>query len=373
MSSQLRRSYDTDSIVLRRIFAYDISNNSPFSTGYVLTTTTKGSATFLNLLSSLSSVGWSNLPVQISTVAADLLSTINSLAPNYPSSADVFLPSTVAGLGTAGYLSSAVIEGPLNSSIIGLGSSDYISTLSLNSTIAGLGNSYYISSSQLLSTVEGLGSAKYISSPSLLSTVEGLGSAGFVSSFSLLSTTQGLLNVQSSIQIFRSTYSNLLVGNFCNVGFIYSTISTNITSLSTMRFDIGNALREKIIPSTTKLDIELKQNVQFSYYDTASRDYQFNSYLLRGSTFTNSNIIGQETLTFYILNDNAINLPFFFQEKTRYIVNTPETLSSIKYNPDFTTLSLHHTFGRPIPITNQFFASPASSICATVVLDNTYQ
>lgn len=371
MSSQLRRTYDTDSIVLRRIYAYDISNNSPFSTSYLLTATTKGSATFLNILSSLSSVGWSNLPVQISTVAADLLSTIISFSPNYPSSAETFLPSTVIGLGTSGYISTSM----LTSTVIGLGTLGYLSAAvvagPLNSTVIGLGSSDYISSTQLFSTLEGLGTYRYISTASLFSTVEGLGSSDYVSTFSLVSTTQGLFNTQSTIQIFRSTFANLITGNFSNQAFIYSTLSTNIVSLSTIRFDIGNSLREKIIPSTTKLDIELKQNVQFSYYDGISRDYQFNSYLLRGSTFTNSNILGQESITFYVLNDNTINLPFFFQEKTRYIVQDPFTLSSIKYNPDFTTLSLHHTFGPPIPTTNQFFASPASSICATVVLDNT--
>jgi hypothetical protein len=64
-------------------------------------------------------------------------------------------------------------------------------------------------------------------------------------------------------------------------------------------------------------------------------------------------------------------LSFFFQEKTRFLITNPLILSTLRNDGQFSTLTLHHTFGSVIPTTNQFFASPASSICATVVLDNT--
>lgn len=417
MSSSARRTYDTDSIVLRRIFAYDISNNSPFSTGFLLTSLTKGTASFVSPNVTLSTIGFPNLPATISTTNGYLLSTAQLVGFTFTSSSAVFLPSTVVGLGTSGYLSSAslgpffastnqnlgslnyvstsflnnslgstlvglgtfgyvssgVVTGPVTSTSIGLGTLGYISSASMVSSFVGLGTLAYVSSSQLVSTVVGLGTSGYVSTSQLASTVVGLGTSRYVSSTQLQSTVLGLgsLGYLSTVQIFRSTYSNRLPGNWSNVGFLYSNISTNTIALSTIQFDLGSTLRTRIVPSTTRLDIELKPNLQFSYYDTESRDYQFNSFLVRGSSFVQSNVIGQESLTYYILNTNPINLPFFFQEKTRFLVNNPLVLSTLRDDVGFSTLSLHHTFGTRVPTTNQFFASPASSICAMVVLDNT--
>ena len=155
-----------------------------------------------------------------------------------------FLTSTVIGLGTAGYISTAsggvaVLPGglvstanltnlistsffdtQLISTVIGLGSADYISSSqllstsaglveliqnppggvtpeNLTSTVIGLGSADYISSSQLLSTSFGL--AALIQNPpggvtpeNLTSTVIGLGTVGYISSSQLLSTSAGL-------------------------------------------------------------------------------------------------------------------------------------------------------------------------------------
>ena len=430
MSASFRKTYDTDSIVLRRIFAYDISNNSPFSTGYILTSLTKGNASFVSPLVSLSTIGYTKIPDQISTLSGELFSTAQAMSLLYPSSTQFFLPSTVKGLGTSGYVStslfnqaltstsvglgtlgyvsSAVLTVPITSTIIGLGtigyvsstqlqstveglgsanyisssqlsstlqglaSLSYISTTQLQSTVEGLGSSGYISSSQLVSTVQGFASAGFVSSLSLQSTVQGLGSSGYVSTSQLMSTTQGLgsAGYLSSVRILRSTYRNTNTASWSNIGYLYTNISTNLISLSTITFDLGPSMRSNIIPSTTRLDIELKPNVQFGYYDTTSGNYQFNSLLVQGTNFSSSNIVGIESMTYYILNGNVINLAFFFQEKMRFLINDPLTLSSIRDDPTRTTLSLHHTFLPRVPATNQFFASPASTICATVVLDN---
>jgi hypothetical protein len=448
-----RRTYDTQSIALRRIFAYDSSNNMPFSPGFILTSLTKGNASFVSPNVTLSTIGFPNLPATISTLSGELLSTAIQYSFTYTSSAVVFLPSTVAGLGTSGYLStsalgpyfastnqnlgslgyistsfydaktlstvqglgtlgyisSAVLTNPITSTIIGLGTVGYVSSTQLASTIDGLGTMGYVSSTQLASTIDGLGrigyisssqltssliglgTLGYISSAQLFSTISSLGTLGYVSTSQLTSTTIGLgtigfvsssqitssltgagtIGYLSTNRVFRSTYSNLITGNWSNVGYLFSSVSTNIVALSTIRFDLGPSLRSQIIPSTTKLDIELKANVQFAYYDTTSRDYQFNSFLCRGSSFSTTNIIGQESLTYYILNANAINLSFFFQEKTRFLINNPTVLSTLRNDGQFSTLTLQHTFGNRIPVTNQFFASPTSSICATVILDNT--
>lgn len=452
-----RKTYDTQSIALRRIFAYDISNNMPFSTGYVLTALTKGTASFVSPNVTLSTIGFPNLPATISTLSGELFSTAQFISLVYTSTIISYLPSTVAGLGTAGYvstsfydaktlstvqglgtvgyvstsfydatmistveglgtagyLSSAVVQAPIVSTVIGLGTVGYISSSQLLSSLTGLGSLGYVSSSQLTSSINGLvtlgyisssqltssltsslnglGTLGYLSSSQLFSSITSLGSLGYVSTSQLTSTVEGLASSRyisttqltstivglgsigylSTSQIFRSTYSNNLSGNWSNVGYLYSSISATTISLSSIRFELGAALRQQIIPSTTKLDIELKPNIQFVYYDAISRDYQFNSFLVRGVNFSTPNIIGQESITYYILNANAINLAFFFQEKTRFLINNPLVLSTLRNDTQFSTLSLHHTFGTRVPTTNQFFATPASSICASVVLDNT--
>jgi hypothetical protein len=110
----------------------------------------------------------------------------------------------------------------LVSTVTGLGSAGYISTLSLVSTTLGLQTSGFLSSPNLLSTVRGLGSAGYISTASLVSTTFGLQTSGFLSSLNLVSTVEGLgtigylsslngISLLSTQQIFTSSiyYLNL--------------------------------------------------------------------------------------------------------------------------------------------------------------------
>ena len=115
-----------------------------------------------------------------------------------------FLTSTVIGLGTAGYISTAsggvaVLPGGLVSTanLTNLISTSFFDT-QLTSTVTGLGSADYISSSQLLSTSAGL--VELIQNPpggvtpdNLTSTVTGLGSADYISSSQLLSTSFGLV------------------------------------------------------------------------------------------------------------------------------------------------------------------------------------
>lgn len=424
-----RKTYDTDSIVLRRIFTYDISN-SPFSTGYVLASLTKGVATFVSPNFILSTIGVSNLPAQLSSLQGELISTISTFYTNLPSSQQIFLPSTVTGLGSAGYISTS----QLTSTVQGLGSSGYVSTSYLTSTIEGLGTLGYLSSSVfgeiVVSTVTGLGSAGYISTSQLASTVEGLGSIGYISTLDLLSTTNGLsFNIstafvstvgglgnsgyistqqlisalQSTVNLLgsagyistasffstinnlgrygfisslastvRSSFSNNLVGNWCNAGFLYNNLGPYST-IQTFQFDIGNGMRNQMVPSTTNLDIEIKANSQFGYYDSRSIRYDFSTCLVKGVSLNPSSIISQESYSYYILNASAVNLPFFFHEKYRFLINDLSTISTLKTDTSFSSLSLFHVLGVSSPATNQFFSFPAKPTSITVVLDNTTQ
>ena len=82
---------------------------------------------------------------------------------------------------------------------------------SLYSTVQGLGSIGYISSLSLQSTIQGLGSIGYISSLSLQSTIQGLGSIGYISSLSLQSTVKSFNTNCSSLQ---GTFSS--IGVNCN-------------------------------------------------------------------------------------------------------------------------------------------------------------
>ena len=452
VNASSKKTYDTDSIVLRRMYAYTPATNVPISTNYILSADTKGSLSFKNPLSVLGTVGFSTIPAQVSTLDGLLFSTVYSFIPWYYSTPNSFLPSTVAGLtesgylnvyaltssieglGNLGFISSAQIETFLASSITGLGTVNYLSSTQLYSTVEGLGSAKYLSSTQLLSAITNLGSLKYLSSTQLLSSLTGLGSINYVSSLSLtstvysiqqstlnsfISTVQGLgtvgyisssettsslvglgsmffvssshlassfngvgtLGYISSTQLYssftqftslRSTFSNIATTpNWCNTNFLLCNLAVG-SRIKTIEFNLGNLFRNKISRSS-KIDIEVSPNLQFSYYDNNSGQYQFNTFLVLGSNFNTANIIGQESMNYYILNQNQINLSFFFQQKNRFLISDPAVISNIKYasstnNSNY--LSLWHTFGPAVPLTNQFFASPTSTNCVSVVLDN---
>jgi hypothetical protein len=134
----------------------------------------------------------------------------------------------------------------IQSTVEGLGSSGYVSSLSLQSTILGigLGNNGYVSSLSLQSTILGigLGNNGYISSLSLQSTVAGLGSLGnnaYVSSLSLQST---VLSFQTTVSTQRFMGSSMCINMpFNTSGFVldvngpsqsavlYSNVAANTT------------------------------------------------------------------------------------------------------------------------------------------------
>jgi hypothetical protein len=140
----------------------------------------------------------------ISTIVATSYSTLSTQIGlgGIPGSITGFqLQSTVSWIqGPAQYISTAdltssmtpFLNGSLSfmsniqSTVVGLGSSRYISSPTLLSSCVGLNN-------QDRSTVVGLGTYGYISSLSLQSTVQNLGSASYVSSLSLASTMAGIL------------------------------------------------------------------------------------------------------------------------------------------------------------------------------------
>jgi hypothetical protein len=120
----------------------------------------------------------SSLAVQVSSINGQVFGTVDPSA----------FTSTVAGLGSAGYVSSL----SLRSTVVGLGSVGFISTSALVSTTYGLQTSGFISTSALVSTTYGLQTSGFISTSALVSTTYGLQTSGFISTSALVSTTYGL-------------------------------------------------------------------------------------------------------------------------------------------------------------------------------------
>lgn len=236
LNTTLRRSYDTELLIFRTLFALDPETNIPISTNYVLTTDGIGGLVWLNPFTNLSTAG---------TGIGYLPSTINSLTSNLSTLSTAFstfaigLSSFSSLLGQA-YISSGIYTPQLTSTTLGLGSLGYISSPQLLSTVTGLGSASYVSSSQLVSTVDWfLDPSRYISTGNLVSTtanilplsqltstVRGLGSIGYVSTSQLVSTTNGLST------LMFSTFYSTLVPQFITP----SQLTSSISSLGTLGY-----------------------------------------------------------------------------------------------------------------------------------------
>ena len=244
-----RKGYDMDLTIFRSLFALDPNTNIPISTNW------------LTIADGIGGVQWNSLPSYMSTVSISNISMFDTTLTNNPYRHNITITNGGLFVDGAPVTGSGLNIVQLASSLQGLGTYGYVSTLSLYSTVRGLGTAGYVSSGTLTSTVVGLGTAGYMSSISLFSTVAGLGTAGYVStaqynSFSNLiyndfsyissgnlnSTTtnlfgyiQDIINSQGDGAISSFTvngtanfYSTLSVGTFFYINGNISTLSTSI-------------------------------------------------------------------------------------------------------------------------------------------------
>ena len=166
----------------------------------------------------------------------------------------------------------------LTSTVEGLGSSDYISTAgfrsSLISTVQSLGTVGYISSSGLrsflTSTVEGLGSSDYISSTrfirGLQSTTEGLGTMNYISANTLMTILQSTTTGLGTINYVSSSYlSNYVFNALANVGTSANYISAATLNLSLESTIVGlgtfNYISSSALQSTTEFLLDSSRYV----------------------------------------------------------------------------------------------------------------
>ena len=267
--ASFKKTYDTDSIVLRRIFAVNPDTNGRISANTFLVTGSNGLGYFQDAVAFLSTI---SVPTSLiagsgitltntngtytiatdNTGANNLTSTTIGLGQIYNSTilvpgtnitftsnanqitinglAALDLTSTTQGLGSLTYISSA----QLLSSLSGLDKLGYASLTQLASTTQGLGQIYNstilvagtnitfssnanqitingsaggggIAAADLTSTTKGLGSIGYISSTQLTSSLRGLATLGYISSAQLTSTIQNLGQIYNSTTLVAGT------------------------------------------------------------------------------------------------------------------------------------------------------------------------
>jgi hypothetical protein len=125
-------------------------------------------------------IGEGGIPGSITTYQLQSTVTWVQTQSKYVSTADLVSSMTPFLNGSMSFMSN------IQSTVVGLGTARYVSTATLQSTAVGI-------NSHRVSTVTGLGSIGYISSLSLQSTVQNLGLASYISSSALMSTVTGLL------------------------------------------------------------------------------------------------------------------------------------------------------------------------------------
>ncbi len=277
LNTTLRRSYDTEMLILRTLFALDPDTNMPISTNYVVTTDGIGGLQWMSPFQNLSTAGpgVGYLPSTLNSMSTTLAG-VSSLA----SSLQIGLSTLSTTIGNA-FLNSGIYLDNLTSTVTGLGSVNYISTAQLMSTVEGLGSSDYVSSSQLASTTAWfLDPSRYVSTGALISTtanilplsqlvstVTGLGSIGYVSSLSLTSTVQGISSLVFST-FFSSLFSSFitppqLISTISSLG-SYGYISTSqLTSTVAWFQDVSRYVSTGALVSTAA---GISTNLQTSFY-----------------------------------------------------------------------------------------------------------
>ncbi len=147
---------------------------------------------------------------------------------------DATLRSTNNGLGTFGYVSSLSLASTAG---FFLDSSRYVSTGALVSTTAGIiaGQTGTLSNAALTSTVVGLGTSGYVSTATMntaiTSTTRGLGTINYVSTASLQSTVAKLLDIANTSTFITIDRAGSL--NIYNAPVTVQNLAGNIIYLST--------------------------------------------------------------------------------------------------------------------------------------------
>jgi hypothetical protein len=155
------------------------------------------------------------------------------------------LTSTVVGLGTVGYVSTAALINHVSTAnLVNLVSTTYL-TSQLTSTVVGLGTVGYVSTAALINHVStanlvNLVSTTYLTSQ-LTSTVVGLGTVGYVSTAALINhvSTANLVNLVSTTYL-TSQLTSTVVG-LGTIGYVSTAALTNLVSTANLLYLVSTS------------------------------------------------------------------------------------------------------------------------------------
>ncbi len=333
LNTTLRRSYDTEMLILRTLFALDPDTNMPISTNFVLTTDGIGGLVWQNPFDNLSTAG---------AGLGYLPSTIESLRSNVSSMSSILpaLQSGLSSLSTAlgqAYISTGIYTFQLTSTVEGLATSGYVSTSQLASTVQGLASASYISSPQLVSTVAWFQDpSRYVSTGALVSTtaglmpygqlvstVQGLGTMGYISSLSLTSSLTSTVSGLSTT-IFSTFYSTL-VPQFISP----LQLTSSISSLATLGYVSSSQLASTVAWLTDPSRYVSSGNV-VSSIAALSTSLQNTYYIDNGGNF---NILGGTVIVSSV--QSVVFLSTFVLSSLTY-KGTNGIITPVRY-PDATT------------------------------------
>ena len=265
------------------------------------------STTLYSTITSLASFGYiSSLQLLSTTRGSDnqLISTAAGLTLTISTFVDPNeLASTVIGLGSAGFISSIALDARLASTTMGLGSAGYVSTASLVSTTLFFQTAGFVSSPNLLNLVSTPNLLNLVSTPNLLnlvstpnllnlvstqglsttlySTITSLASFGYISTSQLVSTTLGLqtagfLSSPNLLNLVSTTYlSTVLYSTITNLG-SFGYMSSVVSSFLTLSTGTQTT-------STTRYIDTLNTNSTYNIYVRSTFLY-FNNYIVAGVT-----------------------------------------------------------------------------------------
>ena len=238
---------------------------------------------------------------------ANLTSTVTGTNSNISSMIDpTELTSTVTGLGTANFISSVGLTTILNSTVTGVNTTiaAMIDPVELASSITGLGTTGFISSlgldARFASTTANLGTAGYLSSSQLLSTVQGLGSAGYASTsyvvgqISSFSTAMGRLSATFTGSTIFLSAATIQASNISTFQITAQNITTQALSTNALIFGTGTGtlLMPDIAPNTIYTSTVTTSNLQIGWTSNQS-PLQFYGF----GTYSNTVIVEQSTGT----------------------------------------------------------------------------
>jgi hypothetical protein len=275
-------------------------------------------------LGSIGYVSVATIDARLSTLQSDP-STVSTMAPS---------------LSTLGFINlsslSSFAEGQtisLISTVIGLGSVGYISSIntpiSFQSTVEGLGTSGYLSSPAITK----LGTIGYISSASLTSSIIGLGSSRYVSTGHLVSTTEGLTSLKTNIRFDNVTTLSIIGGaninNFTNIGNLIYVSTFFQSSIAYSGAKPGVQIQGNVPTGTLNMDFStalIQMDSFSSFIDNKSRVtievYPTIAFTKLGTGATNVVILPISTLLKYgnTLINESVTTSYLYAGNTRTVL-----------------------------------------------------